>query len=242
MSRPEGLPATPARPPAQDAFGGTPPAGVPGPRGSRYGWFLGLVALLFIALISVNTLSTTPNGATGVAPGQPMPPFAVPTVLGSLNGDADIATAAGQGAAGRRPACAVRGPHILNICQLYERGPVVLALFVAGGSCPAVVDDLERLRPSFPGVQFAAVAIKGSRGRLRSLVRARGWGLPVGYDHDGALANLYKVSSCPQVTFADPGGTVEQKALLTRVPIAALRARVTALTTAARARGWKPPA
>jgi hypothetical protein len=200
------------------------------------------VALLFIALITINTLSTSPNGATGVLPGRPMPPFAVPTVLGSLNGDADIATAADQGAAGRRPACAERGPQILNICQLYQQGPVVLALFVAGGSCPGVVDDLERLRPSFPGVQFAAVAIKGSRGRLRSLVRARGWSLPVGYDHDGALANLYKVSSCPQVTFADPGGTVEQKALLTRVPIAALRSRVAALATAARARGWRPPA
>ena len=60
------------------------------------------------------------------------------------------------------------------MCQLYaERGPVVLALFVDSGSCSAVVSDLQALVPSFPGVQFAAVAIKGERAALRRLVRPR---------------------------------------------------------------------
>ena len=62
------------------------------------------------------------------------------------------------------PACEVRGPQILNICQLYERGPVVLALFVDAGSCADVLGDMQALAPSFPEVRFAAVAIKGGRG------------------------------------------------------------------------------
>jgi hypothetical protein len=215
---------------------------VPGPQGSRYGWFVGVLVLLIVAYITVNTIRTHPNGASGVAPGRPLPPFAVPLVLSSLNGDADIATRPHEGGAGNHPACTVRSPQILNVCQLYERGPVVLTLFVAGGSCPGVLDDVQRLSSAFPGVQFAAVAVKGDRGHLRSLVRSRGWTFPVGYDRDGAVANLYKVSTCPQLTLAYPGGTVAEKALLTRPSVSVLRARVAALVAGSRARGWRPSA
>lgn len=242
MSRPEAPnEAPPAAAGPTDAPPAAKPPGVPGPQGSRYGWFVGVVALLIIALITVNTITTKSNGSTGVAVGRPMPPFAVPLGPSSLNGDADVATRAHEGSLGGRPACSVRGPRILNVCALYERGPVVLALFVVGGSCPVVVDDMQRLSGSFPGVQFAAVAIRGDRAHLRSVIRTHGWTLPVGYDHDGEVANLYKVSTCPQVTFAYPGGAVAQKALLGRPGASLLRQRVTELVAAARARGWRPP-
>jgi hypothetical protein len=162
----------------------------------------------------------------------------VPLALGHLSGDADIAVHGNEGTLGRVPACAERGPQILNICQLYEQGPVVLALFVDAGSCPAVLSDLQALVPSFPGVRFAGVAIKASRGQLRRLVRSRGLTLPIGIDSDGALVRLYKVASCPQVSFAYPGGVVQSRALLSRPPLATLRARVSELLAAARARGW----
>lgn len=216
--------------------------GIPGPAGSRYGWFVGVVALLVIALITVNTITTAPNGAAGIAAGRPLPPFAVPLALGPLNGDADIAIRPHEGGAGNRPACTVRGPQVLNVCQLYERGPVVLALFVARQSCAGVLDDIQQLTPSFPGVQFAAVAIRGDRANLRSLIRSRGWTFPVGYDRDGAVANLYKLASCPQVTLAYPGGVVAERAFLTRPAPGTLRARVAGLVAASRARGWRPPA
>jgi len=208
----------------------------------RYGRYVGLLGLAILVLITVNTALTKPNGATGIAPGQPLAPFAVPLALGSLPGDADTATHADQGAAGRVPACAERGPQILNICQLYEQGPVVLALFVDASSCPAILNDMQALAPAFPGVRFAAVSIRGDRGQLRQLVRSRGLTLPVGIDSDGALAILYKVASCPQVSFAYPGGVVQSKALLTRPPLARLRARVQELVAASRARGWRAPA
>jgi hypothetical protein len=208
----------------------------------RYGRYVGLLALVILALITLNTFTTKPNGDTGIPPGQPFAPFAVPLVLGQLTGDANVATRAGEGAAGNVPACSVRKPQVLNICELYEHGPVVLALFVDGGSCAAVLSDMQTLAPSFPGVRFAAVSIKGDREQLRRMVRSSGLRFPVGVDSDGVLASLYKVASCPQVSFAYPGGVVQSKALLRAPTLAALRARVGELVAASRARGWRAPA
>ena len=205
----------------------------------RYGRYVGLLALVILALITLNTIVTKPNGATGVDPGHTVPPFAVPLVLGNVVGDADIAVHAGEGARGKVPACQERGAQILNICQLYERGPVVLALFLDAGSCPAILGDMQALAPSFPGVQFAAVALKGGRTQLRRLVAEKRLALPVGLDRDGSLLTLYKVATCPQVTFAYPGGVVQSRALLVRPSLATLRARVSQLVAASRARGWR---
>jgi hypothetical protein len=191
-----------------------------------------------LVLITVNTIVTKPNGAKGIAAGTAVPPFAVPLVTGSLVGNADVATRPDQGAEGKVPACEERGAQILNICELYERSPVVLALFIYGGSCEAILGDMQALSPAFPGVRFAAVAIKGDRASLRSLVRKRGLSFPVGLDEEGILARFYKLASCPQVTFVLPGGTVQSAALLSRPSRPELRARVAALESASRAHGW----
>jgi AhpC/TSA family len=224
MSRPEGSAGPPASPAA--------------PAAPRYGRYVGLLAVVILVLITINTIVTKPHGGSGFAPGEKLAPFAVPLALGSLRGDANVATHADQGSAGRVPACQVRGAQILNLCQLYEGAPVVLALFVDSGSCPAVLGDMRTLAPSFPGVRFAAVAIKGQRAAVRRLVRARGLQFPVGIDSDGALAVLYKVASCPQLSFALPGGVEQGRTVLAHVPIATLRARIAQLVAAARARGW----
>jgi hypothetical protein len=90
-------------------------------------------------------------------------------------------------------------------------------------------------------VSFAGVAIKGEQGSLRKLVRERGLrNVQVGFDGDGRLARLYKIASCPQVTFVLPGGVVQSPALLSRPTPATLRARVSELVQAARKRGWRP--
>jgi hypothetical protein len=220
-----------------------PEPGVPRELAGRgYGRYVGILGILIVVLITINTALTKPNGATGILPGQPLAPFAVPLAQGDVNGDADVATHANEGAAGKHPACSERGAGILNICELYERGPVVLALFVDSGSCPQILSDLQALAPAFPGVRFAGVAIKGDRAQVLELVRAKSLSIPIGFDLDGALAALYKVASCPQVSFAYPGGVVQSKALLERPTPASLRARVSELVAAARARGWKPPA
>jgi len=211
------------------------------PRAPRYVWLTGLVALLVVVVIAGHSLAGS-SGAGGIAPGQRIPPFAVPLALGSLNGDANIATHANDGGAGRVPACSVHLAQALNVCESYDRGPLVLALFVNAGGCPAVLADLQRLAGAYPGLQLAAVQIRGNRNALRTLVRRDRLSYPVGYDHDGVLADLYRVSSCPQVSFVAPGGIVAESALLGNTTAAALQSRVAGLVADARAHGWRPPA
>jgi hypothetical protein len=230
MSPPEFRPGQPTLGPT------TAPQPTPGQRWGRY---LGLLAVVAFVLIAVHTVVNKATLVRGIEPGRKLPPFALPLALGDVSGDADIATHADDGAAGRVPACSERGAQLLNVCELYEQGPVVLTLFVNGGSCADILSDMQALAPSFPGVRFAAVAIKGSRSALRRLVRSRHLGFPVGIDSDGAVATLYQVASCPQVTFAYPGGVVQSAALLERPSRATLRARLSELVAASRSRGWR---
>jgi hypothetical protein len=213
-----------------------------GVRPPRYGRYFGLLMVLIVVLIAINTVLTKSHIARGIEPGKRIPPFALPLATGTVKGDADVATHANSGAAGRTPACAERGAGILNVCELYERGPVVLALFVDAGSCPAVLSDMQALAPRFSGVAFAGVAIKGERGPLRKLIAGRALtSVQVGFDGDGVLAGLYKLLSCPQVTLVLPGGVVQSPALLSRPSPQTLRMRVEALVAAEKARGWRAP-
>jgi hypothetical protein len=228
MSRPEG------------AAAGAADTREPGtPSRARY---LGLLIVLAVLVVVVVAVLKGPGELHGIAVGDSFAPFAVPLASGTLSGDANVATKAGQGEAGGVPACTVRGSQVLNICELWERGPVVLAVFVDSGSCPDVLSQMQALKGSFPGVQFAAVSLKGDRGSLRSLIRKHSLTFPVGIDPDGVLASIYKVLSCPQVSFAYPGGKVQSPSLLGTPASGTLRARVAQLVVAAKARGWKEPA
>jgi hypothetical protein len=204
-------------------------------RNPRYGRYAGLLGAVLLVAIIVNSLFVHRGGLTGIPPGQRMAPFAVPLALGDREGDADIATHANDGSEGRVPACAERGVQILNICQLYEQGPVVLALFVDAAGCTSVLSEMQKLVPEFPSVRFAAVAIRGERAPVRRLMRSRGLTFPVGLDKDGGAAGRYKVYSCPQVDFADRGGVVQSRALLASPSLASLRDRVAKLAGASRA-------
>jgi hypothetical protein len=96
---------------------------------------------------------------------------------------------------------------VLNSCRLVAGAPSAIAfLATRGGDCTKQLDVIERVRARFPQVRFAAVAIRGSRDDLRRDIRSHGWGFPVGYDRDGAVANIYGIAVCPTITFAYPGG------------------------------------
>jgi peroxiredoxin len=207
---------------------------VPTPPGaSRYGWFLGVVGVLLLAWVGVNTLRNDSNGSAGLKKGSPAPPFAAPLVFSSFADDADVNVArkADQGRAGKVPACSVTSPGVLNLCSLYATHPVVLIFTATRGSqCIKQMDIVERARARLPGVTFAAVAIRGDRGDLKRLVRNHGWRFPVAYDHDGVLANLYGIAVCPQLTFIRRNGRVADTAVGLVQP-AELGRRVRALGT-----------
>jgi hypothetical protein len=181
------------------------------PGASRYTWFIGVVAVLLIAVVTLNSIRQGGHDP-GIPAGSKLPPFAAPLVTSTVPADTpvNLYTRADQGRPGSLAACDVRRPDALNACALWRRGPLVVAFFaMRSGRCVDQLDAVERVRRRVPGVQFAAVAIRGERAELARLARAHRWGFPVGYDADGRLANAYHVAVCPQITFARRGGVAD---------------------------------
>lgn len=195
-------------------------------RPSQTGWIAGVAIVALLAYITFNTLHSDPVGSRGVADGQPLPPFAVPLVTGTVQGDANVAVKARNGVP---KACDVHLPQTINSCDLARDKPLVLAFLASrSAKCIDEIDALDALRPRHPDVRFAAVAIRGSRHDLRGLVRSHHWGLPVGYDRDGAVSNAYGIAVCPTIAFASRGGRV-QHTLLGEATSAQLQRAIEAL-------------
>jgi hypothetical protein len=225
-------------PPARDSGSAVPPPAKP-PGASRYGWWVGVLVFAILVYIGVNTLRNAGGGSEGIPAGQRLPAFAMPLAASGLQGDANVATGRGQGPRGQRPACSVRGPGVLNSCRLTAGAPAVLAfLATRGGECARQLDLLQGEQARFPGVRFAAVAIRGSRDDLRADIRRRRWTFPVGYDRDGAVANLYGVAVCPTTTFAYPGG-IAMRTALGLLDRPQLDATLRELVNGSRRRGWR---
>lgn len=225
------------------------PAGVIS--GHRHAWLLGAAAILVVAALSIQSSRPEAPRATGVPAGERLPPFAAVLATSDVVCDdeddpCDVNVAASgarvQGSAGRRPACEVRGPTVFNVCELNERGPLVLGLAASRAtSCLDAWDRLEPLARRHRGLQIALVAIGGGLEELRERVRARRWSFPVGWDRDGILASVYGVAACPYVTVARWGGRVQGTVV---GPGAASGGELDRLAGAAvaasRRAGWRP--
>lgn len=225
-----------------------PPAGGAGgsagsnPSG-RYGWFVGVLAVLILAYIGINTLRTNGPGSEGPRVGRVLPPFAAPLLLSSLAGDADVAARPHSGRAGGVPACSVHLPGALNSCDLARPGPVVLGFFFTRGAhCTGSLDAMQRLSKRTPGVRYAGVVVRGDRGAAAKIVHQHHWTFPIVYDHDGGLANVYGIAGCPEVVLAYPGGVVRGTIVGRDQAERDLSSHVAGLVAASRARGWRPPA
>lgn len=223
-------PLPPPPPPAR-------PAGA-----SRYGWLVGVLAVVILAYILLNTLRTKGPGAEGPQPGTRLAPFAAPLILSALDGDANVAARPNSGRAGKVPACNLRRPDVLTSCGLSARGPVVLGFyFTRGARCEGSFDVMQKLAARMPGVQFAGVVVRGDRDKERKTVRDHGWTFPIAYDHDGGLANVYGIAGCPEVVLAYPGGVVRGTVVGRDRAERDLAGHVAGLVAASRARGWRPP-
>lgn len=179
---------------------------------NRLGWsgsVAGIAIVIAFLGLGYGLFVDRANDAPDTLPvGERLPPFAAPLVRSDLDGDANLATRQEQGAAGTRPACEVRGPDILNICQLGEEGPVVLGFVAPVGGCLNQLPALQQLKRDRPDLQVAAIAIKGNRDELREALDRDGITIPVGWDRDGALSAVYRVLTCPQTVFTDTGTIV----------------------------------
>jgi hypothetical protein len=188
---------------------------------NRYPILVGVAFLALIAVAALNTLRTDEGGLLGADPteaGAPLPEFAVPKLLGGADADANIFQDDCETAenpcpadARRTPACRVELPRVIRVCDLFARPSVISFWFPNPADCPPTQDDLDRVARRFRGrVNFLSVAVRGEREELERIVENRGWRIPVGWDRDGAVSNLYRVGVCPTVAFVLPGGLLAE--------------------------------
>lgn len=184
--------------------------------GRGYSLFVGLAFLAIIVIAAVNAFRTEEGGLLGAGGdrGMPLPEFAVPDARGRLEGDANVF----QDDCGsselpcpadqrRTPACDVDGKGIIRICDLFDRPLVISFWFTRGGDCLPTQDVVDRVAARYRGrVNFLSVNVRDEREMVRSVIRERGWRIPVGHDRDGAVSNVYRIGVCPTVAFAYPGG------------------------------------
>lgn len=182
-----------------------------------------LVGLLFVAIVAIALINGVPGDNQGTLgldeqPARwPLPEFAVPAAAGELEGDANIAQDDCSAAAlpcpegsRRTPACQLRTPGAIRVCDLFDRPAVISFWFSKGGECVDQQDVVSRVYSRYRGrVSFLSLDIRDDRDTVRELIRRRGWQMPVGYDRDGAVASLYRVGGCPTFAYVYPGGTLE---------------------------------
>ena len=215
----------------------------------RHAWVVGIAAVLVGGLLVISSTRPAGPGAAGLATGAQAPPFAVVLATAGVECDsgddpcdANVAAAGVRdpGGAGSRPACEVRGPTILNLCELTERGPVVIGLMATrAADCAASFDGLAALPRRHRGLQVALVSIRGELDDLREVLQARRWSFPVGWDRDGVLASLYGVATCPYVVALRWRGRVGATLLRSFTP-ADLERQADRVVAASRAAGWRP--
>jgi peroxiredoxin len=172
----------------------------------RYQRMIGLFGITLVIVISVSLLTTRSVGTTGIPAGRQMHLFAAPLATSTLNGDANV----------NHPVCtpARHDSRALNICLLLQRAPLVLGFFVTGqDACMRQVDAMQAVSREFPAteVQFAAVAVRSAHAATARAVRAHHWTIPVAYDRDGAVGDVYGVEICPIVELAYRGGVVARR-------------------------------
>jgi hypothetical protein len=173
----------------------------------RPGLLIVVFAAALLMWVTFNTIVTESKGSKGLQEGDDPPPVAMPLSTSSCRGrcDANVATEPEQGPAGARPACEVRGPEVLNTCELAEDGPFVLAfVFHPVARCVDQIPVLERVAARHRDLKFRIVAVRADAAQAKAL----GSNLPVGYDHDGAVANEYAVVICPTITYVGRDGRV----------------------------------
>jgi hypothetical protein len=83
-------------------------------------------------------------------------------------------------------------------------------LVTGDSDCTREIDTVQAVSTRFSPakVQFAAVAVRAGQASAAALVRSHRWTIPVAYDPDGAVGQIYGVEVCPLVELAYRGGVV----------------------------------
>jgi thiol-disulfide isomerase/thioredoxin len=183
----------------------------------RYSIFVGLAFIALAIFALINSLSTDEGGLLGADPaetGSPLPPFSIPEAASELVGDANVFQDDCESSRNpcpegdrRTPACEVEGENVIRVCDLFDRPLVISFWFTRGGDCLPSQDGFNEVAARYGDrVNFLSVNVRDEREEVREIIAERDWEVPVGYDADGAVANLYRVGGCPTAALAYPGG------------------------------------
>lgn len=187
----------------------------------RYSLLVGLIFAAVIAIAVINTLGSGDKGTLGLDQLEarwPLPEFAVPRATGGLEGDANVAQDDCESARTpcpasdqREPACRVSVPGSLRVCDYFGRPLLISFWFTRGGNeCSEQQSVVDRVYGRYRGrVGFLSLDIRDDRETVRELIEEGRWRMPVGYDRDGAVAELYRVGLCPTFAYVYPGGTLQ---------------------------------
>jgi hypothetical protein len=211
----------------------------------RYSIVVGLIFAAIIVIAALNTLGSQDEGTLGLdrlRQRWPLPEFAVPRAAGRLEGDANVAQddcetaqAPCPGSAQREPACRIRAPGAIRVCDFFARPLVISFWFSRGGNCARQQDVVDEVYARYRDrVGFLSLDVRDDRDTVRDLIDRGGWRMPVGYDRDGAVAGLYRVGGCPTFAYVYPGGTLHD-AGVGELTAAQLEARLDQLLRATRA-------
>jgi peroxiredoxin len=195
-----------------------------------YAVAIGIIFLIVIVFVSVNTINNRP---IGLQAGDPAPRFAAPSATGTTDRDANV---------NPKKACSVHGKDVVNICDYFDRPLVLTAWFSkCGGHCEPQLDRVQRIRRRYPGVAFVGLDIRDSLEKARGIVEKHGWSFPMAFDRDGAVSALYGVVVGPTTYFIYPSDRPGRAGILresvrAELDEATLSRHVEALVRASRAR------
>ncbi len=215
--------------------------------GTRYSAFVGLAFIGLVAIAAINAARTGEGTILGTEEirGEPLPEFAVPDIRGTLDGDANVAQDDCESsrnpcpAAERRtPACEIDPAGAIRVCDLFDRPLALSFWFTRGADCLPAQDVFDEVAREYRGrANFLSVSIRDERDQVERIVAEQGWRVPVGWDRDGAVSNIFRIGVCPTVAFAFPGGIFESAAVGDDVLDAeSLRGRLDGLIRASRDR------
>ena len=188
--------------------------------GARYPVFVGIAFVVLIAYATYNTITNDDDGLLGAEAGErgrALAEFAVPDVRGTLENDANVYQDDCETAenpcpedAQRVPACRIEVSEVLRVCDYFDRPLAISFWFTGGADCLAEQDAFDEAAQRFDGeVNFLSINVRDEIDEVRQIVAERDWEVPVGWDRDGAVSNIYRVGVCPTLALAYPGGVLQ---------------------------------
>ena len=188
--------------------------------GARYPVFVGIAFVVLIAYATFNTITNDDDGLLGAEDserGRALAEFAAPDVRGDLIADANVFQDDCETAdnpcpedAQRTPACRITERQALRVCDFFDRPLAISFWFTGGADCLAEQDAFDEAARRYAGeVNFLSINIRDEIEEVRTIVDERDWSVPVGWDRDGAVSNIYRVGLCPTLALAYPGGILQ---------------------------------